>query len=101
MIIYNITTKVDRRIGTGWLEWMKSEHIPAIIATGCFSHCTLLHLIEADDAEGYTYAAQFHTSDISGYERYVDEYAAHYSKIAIEKWGEKFISFRTVMRVVN
>lgn len=36
-IIYNVTTQADHSIAGQWLQWMKEEHIPDIIATGCFT----------------------------------------------------------------
>ena len=41
MIIYNVTTKVATTIATDWLAWLKDEHIPDSIATGCFTNATI------------------------------------------------------------
>jgi hypothetical protein len=101
MIIYNVTTKVDRTIQAAWLRWVKEEHIPEIIQTGCFSHAVVLHLIEADDEEGVTYAVQYHAESKALYNRYIEKYAEEMRARAKNKWGERFVSFRTVMEVVN
>jgi hypothetical protein len=101
MIIYNVTTKVSRAIHVEWLHWLKEEHIPDIINTGCFVHAVVLHLVESDDDEGVTYAVQYHTPDKALYERYLEQFAGEMRKRAQDKWGDQFISFRTVMKVVN
>jgi hypothetical protein len=101
MIIYNVTTKVSRDVHTAWLSWLKEEHIPHIIGTGCFTHAVILHLFESDDDEGITYAVQYHAQDITVYERYIEQFANDMRKRAQDKWGNKFISFRTIMEVVN
>ena len=98
MIIYNVTVKVNHSIAESWIKWLKEEHIPAIINTGCFSHATILHLIEAGDEEGITYAIQYHKEL---YTRYIENFADEMRKRAIDKWGDNFIAFRTVMQVVN
>jgi|SRR5690349_12428472 len=101
MIIYNVTCKVDGSIARDWLEWMKNEHIPDVINTGCFTNARILHLVEADDGDGPTYAVQYEASDLEQYEKYVREFSAEMRKRATEKWGDRFVSFRTIMKLVN
>jgi len=101
MFIYNVTTKVNHTIAAAWLAWIKEEHIADIINTGCFTHAVVLHLIETDDEEGITYAVQYYCESRALYNRYLDKYANEMRKKAIDKWGDKFISFRSIMQVVN
>lgn len=101
MIIYNVTVKVDHSIRQPWLQWLKEEHIPGIIATGCFTHAVILHLPESDDEEGVTYAIQYHATDAASYNRYIEQFADVFRQKGLDKWGNKFIAFRTVMQVVN
>jgi uncharacterized protein DUF4286 len=101
MIIYNVTIKVNNRIAVAWLQWLKEEHIPDMIQTGCFSTATILHLIEADDNEGITYAVQYHAANKEDYDRYIEIYADKMRKKGMDKWGDQFIAFRTLMRIVN
>jgi hypothetical protein len=101
MIIYNVTVKVDHSIRQSWLQWLKDEHIPGIIATGCFTHAVILHLLESDDEEGVTYAIQYHATDTASYNRYIEQFADVFRQKGLDKWGNKFIAFRTVMQVVN
>ncbi len=100
-IIYNVTTKVDHRIAGEWLSWLKEEHIPDIISTGCFTNAVILRLIEVDETEGPTYAIQYHAASKALYNRYIETFAETMRKKATEKWGDKFISFRSVLQVVN
>ena len=101
MIIYNVTIKVDHSIAEEWMSWLKNEHIPDLIATGCFTHATILHLLEADDTEGITYAVQYHAESKALYNRYIEKFSEMMRKKATDKWGEKFIAFRSVMQVVH
>jgi hypothetical protein len=52
MIIYNVTVKPENNIADAWLQWMKDEHIPDVINTGCFTKATLCKLLEVDDEDG-------------------------------------------------
>ena len=101
MIVYNVTIKVDHSIAADWLAWLKQEHIRDVVGTGCFTHATIFHLFEADDEEGITYAVQYHAKDPALYNQYLSQFADQMRKKAIDKWGNKFIAFRTVMQVVN
>jgi len=101
MIIYNVTTKADHSIAVEWLQWLKEEHIPEMIATGCFTHATVLQLIDIDQTDGPTYAVQYHSASKELYNLYIQEYAGAIRKKVTGKWGNKVISFRTVMKVVN
>jgi uncharacterized protein DUF4286 len=101
MLIYNVTTKVKNSIADEWLSWLKEEHIPELIKTGCFTHAVILHLAEVDDAEGRTYAVQYHTANMELYNCYIEQYADAMRKKTIDKWEDKFISFRTIMEIVN
>lgn len=101
MIIYNVTVKVDHSIAAAWLAWLKEEHIPDVISTGCFTHAVIFHLVESDDAEGITYAVQYHTGTKTLYEQYMAGHAEEMRKKAADRWGNRFISFRTVLEAVN
>lgn len=101
MMVYNVTIKVDHSIHAAWLNWLKEEHIPEMIATGCFTHAVTLHLFESDDEEGITYAVQYYVADKEAYERYISNYAEEMRARGKKKWGDSFIAYRTVMKVVH
>lgn len=101
MFIYNVTSKIDHSISEAWLQWIQQEHIPDIIATGCFSKATVLRLLEVDDSEGPTYAIQYTAESKASYNRYIEKFAPLMRQKAIDKWGNKFIAFRSFMQVVE
>jgi hypothetical protein len=101
MIVYNVTVKVNHEIATAWLEWLKAEHIPAMTATGCFTHATILRLLETDDTEGPTYAVQYFAESRGLLNNYLELHAAGLREQGLAKWGGGFIAFRSVMEVVN
>jgi hypothetical protein len=101
MIIYNVTIKVTHAIAHEWLGWLQKEHIPDIINTGCFSHATVLHLLETDESEGPTYAIQYFTESKNKYDVYLEKFAGEMRQKSFEKWGDQFIAFRSVMQIVK
>ncbi|MGC4234786.1 MAG: DUF4286 family protein [Niabella sp.] len=100
-LIYNVTNKVSHNIHKEWLQWMQEHHIPAVLATGCFFKATVLRLKGIDDEEGPTYAIQYHAAGEKDYERYLALFSEVLRQEVLDKWGDQFIAFRTVMQVVN
>lgn len=101
MIIYNVTIKVDAAIADAWLEWLLKEHIPDVMNTGCFTGNKVVRLLEVDDSEGPTYAVQYSAASKADYNRYIELHASQLRQKSFDKWGNRFIAFRTVMEVVE
>ena len=101
MIIYNVTIKVQDSIHEEWLSWLREEHIPEIINTGCFTHANIMELLEINTSEGPTYAVQYIAESKALYNLYIENYSAEMRQKAFAKWGDQFIAFRSVMRIVN
>lgn len=100
-IIYNVTTQVDKGIAEAWLQWMQSEHIPEILASGCFTGYRMVRLLEVDEAEGPTYAVQYEALSKAAYNLYIEKYAPALRQKGTDRWGDRFIAFRTLMQVVH
>lgn len=101
MIVYNVTTKVSHAIKSDWLLWMQQEHIPEVVATGCFTHAVIMHLVELDETDGPTYAIQYHAESRADYNRYIQTFSQEMRRKVAEKWGDQLVAFRTVMHIVN
>ena len=101
MIIYNVTLKIEASITDEWLTWLKDEHIPDVINTGCFTNAVILKLIDIDETDGPTYAVQYSCESKAAYNRYIELHAPEMRRRSFEKWGDKFIAFRSIMQVVN
>jgi hypothetical protein len=37
MLTYEVTATVEERLRASYVEYMRGEHIPAVLATGCFA----------------------------------------------------------------
>jgi uncharacterized protein DUF4286 len=101
MIVYNITVKIDWAISDEWLLWQQQEHIPEILATHLFDAHKIFRLLDQDDSEGPTFTIQYFTSSIEKYQQYINEFAPALRQKAFSKWGDRFISFHTLMQVVS
>ena len=101
MFVYNTTVKVDNEIVQEWLQWQKEVHIPGIMATNLFSDNKILKLLEHDDSNSSTYILQYFTETKENYNRYINEYAPDFLGKTLEKWGNNFVDFRTLMETVH
>lgn len=101
MILYNVTVKVMPSIEKDWLQWMKEAHIPEVLATGKFTDARLWKMMDIDEEDGITYAVQYTTDTIEQYRAYLDEHASVMRQKGIDKWGDRFIAFRTVMEEIT
>jgi hypothetical protein len=101
MFIYNVTIHLEHAIHTEWLAWMQTTHIPKVMATGCFSKYQFVRILDTDETEGVTYAAQYYAESRANYNRYIEIHANSLRAEATEAWGNRFIGFRSLMQVVN
>ena len=101
MIIYNITIKIDWSIAEDWEKWMKETHIPGVLKTGCFDKHQLVRLLQVDEADGPTYAAQYYAPSLTRYDYYLQHHAPDFRKKVTEKWGQKYVDFITLMQIVE
>jgi len=100
MFVYNITTKVDNIIEEEWILWQKEIHIPEILGTGFFYDHRFFKLLDQNEDEGKTYVIQYFALERKDYEEYVRKYAPALREKAFKKWGNQFITFRTLLKSV-
>lgn len=99
MLIYNVTIKIDSDVQQTWLDWMQSEHIPAVMRTGKFNDfriCRLLH----EEQDGATYAIQYFCPDLATMYAYQQEDARRLQDEVAERFNGKYVVFRTLMEVL-
>lgn len=100
MILYNVTIKINHDVEQEWLQWMKEEHMPELMGTGLFAEAKLFRLLEVDESDGITYAAQYFCKSMEEYDRYISGYSADMRAKGLERFGDKFVAFRTIMELV-
>lgn len=101
MFVYNVTVKVDWSVHDDWVKWMLNEHLPEMVNTGCFTNSKLMRLLETDENDGPTYAAQYLAEKKADYDRYIKDYSTAVRKKYDEKWGDRVVAFRTLMQVIE
>lgn len=100
MIIYNVTVKINLEVHDLWLKWIKEEHIPRVLETGCFTHAKIFRILEEDTRDGISYAMQYFAENMSNYFDYKEHHAARLQKEGLDMFPGKFQAFRTLLREV-
>ena len=100
MIIYNVTISLDDNIEADWLQWMKTKHIPDVLATGFFIDHRLLQLTEPEPEEGKTYCIQYRLANMENYEQYKALHAPALQAEYKERYEGKFFAFRTLLKEI-
>jgi len=91
---------VDTDVSEQWKQWMLEEHIQKVMDSGKFYSYKFCRLIDTDE-DGVTFATQYFSHSIVAFNEYLEQYAPALKKEAIEKFGDKFIAFRTVLEIIK
>ena len=101
MYIYNVTVNVEEDIHDQWLQWMRTTHIPEMIATGKFTHAKMLKVLVTEETGGITYSIQYLTDSKETLESYYAEDASRLRQDGMSRFAGKFVAFRTELEVVG
>ncbi len=99
MFIYNVTVKIDNSVLDEWLSWMKTKHIPDVLATQMFMDAKIMRVLTGE-VDGSTFAIQYSCDNPMNIDEYQNKYAASLQKEHAEKYKDKFVAFRTIMKEV-
>jgi len=100
MIVYNVTIKIDLAVHELWVAWMKEDHIPKILETGCFTEYKFYRIMEENQSDGMTYAVQYFAPQLSNYFDYQAQHAEQLQKEMRDTWPDKYGAFMTLLREI-
>jgi hypothetical protein len=99
MILYNVTVSLSPEIEKDWLRWMQEIHIPDVMATKHFVDHKIFRLMNEVEG-GRTYAIQYYALEINDIDTYLRDHAPRLRQVHLERYGEKALSFRTLLEQV-
>ncbi len=100
MILYNVTLSIDPEISRDWLQWMREEHIPEVLATQCFTEARLSR-VNGEEEGGMTFSVMYFSPSPELYEEYKTRFAPELQRKHTEKYAGRFAAFRTVLDVIE
>ena len=100
MIIYNVTCNVENEILHDWLQWMVEIHVPDVMQTGMFLEANINKVISSND-NGTTYAIAYSCESMKKLHEYQLNFSAELQKKHTERYGQKVVSFRTILESIK
>lgn len=101
MVLYNVTIVLDPTIKTEWEEWMKTVHIPDVMATGFFLEYKMSRVIDQNNPDDSTYAIQYLCKSMEALEDYQLNHAPKLQAEHTNRYSGKFGAFRTLLKVLS
>lgn len=100
MILYNITISIDKNVEEAWLSWMKTKHIPDMLATGMFKEHKMYKLLHSEGDTGITYAVQYFADSMDEIEVFQKRYAATLQEEHKAMFINKYVIYRSLLESV-
>jgi hypothetical protein len=100
MLLYNVTMSVEPTIEAEWLYWMRTQHVPDVMATGLPVDNKILKLLTEIDNGGITYTFQYFFKSIEDYETYQERYSPTLQNHVYKRYEGKYVSFRTLLEEI-
>jgi hypothetical protein len=100
MIIYNVTVSIDPSIQEDWLSWMRSNHIPDVMATGCFRESRISR-VHGEEEGGVTYAITYVCPSEDLLKEYEMKHAPVLQADHSKRYQGKFAAFRTKLSIIE
>jgi len=101
MYIYNVTTNIEEGIEKEWLSYMANTHIPAMIATGCFTSAKFSRVMIQEEKGGKTYSIQYAVKDKETFKGYYVAYAADMNTTLDKLFKGNYVTFQTELEVLG
>ena len=100
MILYNITVSIDPAVSEDWLDWMRKQHIPDVMATGCFIESRISRVHGEEDG-GMTFAITYLSPSQEKLDEYREVHAPRLQKDHSVRYEGRFAAFRTFLSVIE
>ncbi len=100
MVLYNVTIGIDRECEAEWLEWMKSTHIPRVMATGMFVDSKVFKVLSQEEEESISYSFQYFAESVDKVVDYLDNYATPIVSDHNKRYVNRHVAFRTLLEEV-
>lgn len=100
MVLYNVTVGIDPDIEKEWLSWMKSHHIPAVMATNMFSEYKIFKVLSQEEEESISYSVQYFAEKVDMVVKYLNDYAPPIVAEHHKRYQNRHVAFRTLLEEV-
>lgn len=92
MITYQVKITIDPTVESDWLHWMKTVHVPDVIACGLVRSFQILKPTSKEHLYHFHYNFDSH----SAFEKYKQEFAPELKEDVLQKYPDLFTSEREI-----
>jgi len=100
MLLYNVTVGVDKEVELEWLEWIKAQHIPAVLKTGLFTSNKIYKILHDQEDGTVSYSLQFFATHIEKVTEYLQVFAPKLIEDHRQQFANKHVVFQTLLEEV-
>lgn len=100
MYLINTSFFVDPATQEEWLAVMHGSFIPSLRSEG-YAIVAFSRVISMEAADHFTYSLLVEAADLEDYSRLTDDVFGHYQSTAGERFGEKVLTFSTLMKKIK
>lgn len=98
-VIYAVTVRVDQPLAAEWLEWMRTVHVPDVLATGCFRRCSIQQETEPG-GKRVAFVLEYLAPSSESLGRYQREHAPALQQLHSTRYAGKFEASRVIRTLV-
>lgn len=96
-VLYSVRVTLAAVDQAEWLGWMEGEHLPAVMATGCFLRCEMARETEPAPAKGMvTFVIEYVAGSQEQYDRYRTRHAPGLQQASATRFGGRFSATRSL-----
>ena len=99
-MLYIVSIKIDREIADDWESWMADEHVPDVLATGCFETAAMARDEDGDTPDRQAYRIVYRAVSRDTYREYVEEHADALQAEHSGRYQGKFEASRELLPVL-
>ena len=102
MFLYSITYTVEAKIEEDWLNMMAKSIVPQIMATRLFNSFNMQQLLHPPPEKGqFTYNLQFTCDSLDQLNKYLNTHSDEIEAMLNQRYQNKVLAFRTILRRMN
>jgi hypothetical protein len=92
-----MTIGIDPDIEKEWIEWIKRNHIPAVLKTGLFQNAKMYKVLHDADDGTLSYSIQYFAKNINDVTNYLNNFAPAILDEHRRKFMNKHVAFQTLL----
>ncbi len=101
MLLYNITFGIDLDIQREWLQYMREQHIPAVLRTGLFTDHKFFKVLHDQEDGSISYSVQYFADTILQVNQYLEFFAPSIMEHHRIRFTNKHVAFQTLLEEVQ